>query len=135
MSAVDLALPRLQLEEGFRALPYKDTNGHTTVGYGFNVDAGLSRAAASALLIAQAGETHEALLKFSWYANLDEVRQSACLDIAVNEGVHGLLHFPAMITALSNQDWLTASEQCHVTDHKLDSRYAALAQILLTGHE
>ena len=133
MSAVDLALPRLQLEEGFRALPYKDTQGHLTVGYGCNLDAGLSRTAASALLGAQAGETHQSLLKFDWYATLDDVRQSACLDIAFNEGIGGLLHFPHMISALAAHDWETAANECKVQDPLLANRYAALAQILLTG--
>lgn len=133
MSAVDVALPRLQTEEGFRALPYKDTNGFETVGYGFNVQGGISRFAAAALLAAQAQEAHEALLKLTWYAALDETRQSVCLDIDINEGERGLLKFPHMIAALSKQDWATAAAECQVQDPKLAARYSALAKILLTG--
>ena len=132
MSAVDIALPRLQTEEGFRALPYKDTQGHTSVGYGFNVDAGISRAAAAALLAAQAAETHQGLLKFPWYANLDDVRQSVVVDIAFNNGISGLLHFPALIAALGRQDWVSAQTECHVQNPELAGRYTALGQMLLT---
>lgn len=73
------------------------------------------------------------LLALDWYAKLDPVRRSVCLDIAYNEGVHGLLNFPHMIAALSRQDWPSAATECHVEDPKLAGRYAALAQLLLIG--
>lgn len=133
MSAVDVALPRLQTEEGFRALPYLDTNGLGTIGFGFCYTRGISRRAAAALLREQAQELHEQLLAYSWYASLDDVRQSACLDIAVNEGLGGLLKFPRMIAALSRQDWPSAATECHVEDSKLAGRYAALAKLILAG--
>jgi lysozyme len=133
MSAVDLALPRLKTEEGFRATKYTDTQGHLSIGYGFNIDAGISQGAAGALLGAQATERHQALMGFRWYANLDPVRQSVCLDIAFNSGTHGLLNFPHMIAALAKGDWATAAAECKVTNPELAGRYAALAQLLLTG--
>lgn len=133
MSAVDIALPRLKTEEGFRSTGYRDTVGKLTIGYGFCVDEGISRYAAAALLKAQAEEAHTALLKLPWYAQLDPVRQSVCLDIAINEGEQGLLKFPHMIAALSRQDWASAATECHVEDPKLAGRYAALAQLLLIG--
>lgn len=133
MTAVDIALPRLQTEEGFRASVYKDTQGHQSIGFGFDVDAGISRFAASALLVAQATETHQALLKFNWYADLNDARQSVCLDVAFNSGLHGLLNFPHMIAALSEKDWDSAANECKVTNPELASRYKVLAEILLTG--
>lgn len=133
MSAVEFALPRLQTEEGFRASAYRDINGKLTIGYGFNVDAGISAFAASALLVAQATERHRELLRFPWYAKLDEPRQSALLDIAFNTGVSGLLHFPHLIAALELGNWEIAAAECHVEDPKLAGRYAHLAQLILTG--
>ncbi len=133
MNAVDLALPRLKTEEGFRATKYTDTQGHTTLGYGFNVEAGISPFAASALLAAQITERHNALLMYSWYGGLDPVRQSVCLDIAFNDGLAGLLHFPHMIAALAMGDWKMAAAECKVINPELAGRYAALAQLLLNG--
>lgn len=133
MSAIELALPRIRTEEGFRATAYKDTNGKLTIGYGFCIDAGISQVAASALCQAQAGELHQALMRYSWYASLDEARQSVCLDIAFNEGLGGLLGFPKMIAALAREDWQDAAAECRVQDPKLAGRYDALAKILLTG--
>jgi lysozyme len=130
MSAVDLALPRLKTEEGFRAVKYLDTQGHESIGYGFNIDAGISEYAASALLLAMTQERHQKLLKFDWYARLDPVRQSVCLDIDFNAS---LLHFPHLIAALSRQDWATAAVECKVTNPELAGRYKKLAQLLLGG--
>jgi len=134
MSAVDIALLRLQTEEGFRAFKYIDTTGHETIGYGFNIDAGITRHAASALLQEQVAELSDTLQQYPWYAALDPVRASVVLDIAFNQGIAGLLHYPHMIAALSRQDWASAATECAVADPKLDaSRYAPLRQLLLAG--
>ena len=133
MSTVDIALPRIQTEEGFRGNSYRDSQGHETIGYGFNIEAGISRAAAGALLQAQLQELDAGLKAFPWYSGLDAVRQSVCLDMAFNLGLGGLLKYPRMIAALEDKDWQTAAEECRVTTPGLESRYANLAQILLTG--
>lgn len=133
MSAVDLALPRLKVEEGFRAKPYRDTRGFLTVGYGCNLDAGLTEHAATGLLMAQADEMHLALCAYHWYEALDEARQSVCLDIAFNSGLHGLIGFHNMIDALGRKDWAAAAHECHVQNPELAGRYEKLAHILLTG--
>ena len=133
MSAIDSALPRLKTEEGFRARVYRDTEGHQTIGYGWNIDAGITPRAAIALLQAQLEEIHDTLSSYSWYAGLDPARQGVCLDIAFNDGLHGLLGFPHMIAALARQDWPIAAAECRVTNPELAGRYEALAKILLTG--
>jgi lysozyme len=134
VSAVDLAIPRLKVAEGFRSRVYTDTEGHKTIGYGCNLDAGLTQSAAEALLVAQADELHSAISAYGWYATLDPVRQSVCLEIAFNAGLSGLVSgFPRMIAAIGSQDWTTAAAECHVVNPELASRYAALAQLMLTG--
>lgn len=135
MSAVDFALPRLKNEEGFRSRLYRDTKGKQTIGYGFNVDAGISQRAAEALLIAQAQERHEALMAYPWYAALDPVRQSVVLDVSFNAGVDGLLHFVHMIAALARKDWTEAKAELLDSDaaRDLPNRYEPLADILEKG--
>jgi lysozyme len=133
MSAVDIALPRLRQEEGFRATLYVDTQGHKTIGYGLNIDAGISQRVAAAALQAQLEELQESLAKYPWYAPLDPVRQSVLLDIAFNNGLTGLLHFPHMLAAISRQDWASAATECHVENPELAGRYHKLAQLLLIG--
>lgn len=133
MTAIDSTLPRLKTEEGFRARVYRDTEGHQTIGYGWNIDAGITPRAAAALLQAQLEELQDILMTYTWYAGLDPVRQGVCLDIAINDGLHGLLAFPNMISALARKDWIGAQSECHVQNPELQERYNALAKILLTG--
>lgn len=133
MTAVDIALPRLRQEEGFRATLYVDTEGHKTIGFGLNIDAGISQRVAEAALQAQLEELQDALAKYPWYTPLDPVRQSVLLDIAFNNGLSGLLHFPHMLAAISRQDWTTAATECHVENPELAGRYQRLAHLLLTG--
>ena len=114
-------------------MAYKDAYGNMTIGYGFNINAGITQPEAQALLVAQVNERDTALRAYSWYQALDPARQSVCLDIAINAGLHGLLSFGKMITALTAQDWETASDECHVSNPILAGRYAKLAEIMLTG--
>jgi lysozyme len=104
-----------------------------TIGYGFQIAAGISERAAAALLREQMAERHDALMKLPWYAGLDEVRQGVCLDMSINLGIAGLLKFDHMIDALQFHDWEDAARECRVTNPELAGRYAALAQLLLTG--
>jgi GH24 family phage-related lysozyme (muramidase) len=134
MSAVDIAVPRLKVEEGFRARKYIDTRGYTTIAYGFNVDAGITPYAAAALLRAQAEEVDDALRAYRWYEGLDEARQSAVLDIAFNEGFEKFVNtWPHLIAALIAADWAEAKRQCHTSTTEDEPRYVALGEILLTG--
>jgi len=141
MNAIDIAEARLDPEEGDEIYPYDDATGlrvrapkgHISWGKGFNLDAcgsvGLFNVMRRYLL-----EQEEASLRvLSWYAGLDPVRQSVCLDVAYNSGTSGLLHFPHMIAALAKGDWATAAAECKVTNPELAGRYQKLAQLLLTG--
>jgi len=133
MSAIDIATSRLAIEEGFRATVYLDTRAHRTIGFGFDIDAGISKSAAMALLEAQLKEIDATLTGFSWYTSADPVRQSVFLDIAMNAGVHGLMRFPHLLAAAARGDWAAAAMECHVKEPELASRYASLAKLLLTG--
>lgn len=127
MTSIIEAQSRLQTEEGFRALPYKDTRDHISIGYGFNVDAGISKYAAAALLGAQLTELDTAMQGFTWYKVANDVRKSVFLDIAFNDGLHGLLNFPHMLAAATRGDWEMAAKECAVTEPELAARYAVLA--------
>jgi lysozyme len=135
MSAVDLAMPRLKTEEGFRAAVYRDTKGLQTIGYGFCVDRGITLRAAEALLIAQAGECHDQLMAFPWYANLDDARRSVLLDLAFNNGLHGLLAYVHMLAAVGRKDWADARAELLDSQaaRELPNRYKPLADLLEKG--
>jgi GH24 family phage-related lysozyme (muramidase) len=130
MNAVDLAVTRLKVEEGYRRYIYTDITGNRTIAYGVNLEVGISEPAASALLQAQANERHVSLMGYPWYAALDPVRQSACLDIDFNANIKT---FPRLIAALTVKDWAGAQRECQVKNVQLTARYQNLARILLTG--
>ena len=135
MSAIDLAVGRLKTDEGFRAVKYTDTTGHETIGYGFNVDAGISQYAAAQLLTAQTTELATDLRAYSWFVGLDDVRASVLCELAFNLGLSGLLHFPAMLSAIGASNWQGAHDELlnSTAAKQLPARYSMLANLLLNG--
>lgn len=135
MSDTDLALRDLEVAEGFRGHAYRDIVGKLTIGYGFNVDAGISEFAAGELLRAQVVEIRQALTAFWWFKDLDAVRASVLLNVAFNCGVNGLLHFPKMLAAIGAKNWQAAHDELLDSDaaRMLPHRYGPLANKLLNG--
>jgi lysozyme len=135
MSVIDITVARLKTEEGFRSTAYRDTLGKLTIGYGFCIDAGITKYAAETLLTAQAAECNTELLAYSWYTGLDEVRASVLVDMGFNLGLNGLLHFPKMIAAIGDKNWQVAHDELlnSLAAREDPARYKVLAQLLLTG--
>jgi lysozyme len=135
MSDIDIAIQRLKIEEGFRSRAYDDIDGNKTLGYGFNVGAGISVYAATALLQAQVEEIKSQLSAQPFMQGLDDVRASVLLDVAFNIGVQGLLKFHNTLAAVEAKDWQTAHDGllASAAAKELPYRYKLLANILLTG--
>lgn len=135
MSVIDSALPRVKRNEGFRAHVYKDTRGNLTIGYGFDIEAGISEFAATALCAAQLEERAKALGVYWWAKGLDDVRMGVIVEVSFNVGLHGLLGFVEMLSAVGNHDWQKAHDALLDSDaaRELPQRYGQLAQILFTG--
>lgn len=132
MSAVDLSVSRLQLNEGFRSSKYVDTTGHESIGYGFNITAGITPFAATALLNAQARELSWALAPYPWFDGLDDVRASVLVELAFNLGLAGLTHFVRFLDAVKAKDWATAKAELLDSSaaRALPIRYHQLAQLI-----
>ena len=134
-TAVTLSIGRLMADEGFRAHVYTDTKGHQTIGYGLNLDAGISEAAARALLNFQARDLYAQLAAYWWWDKLDPIRASVLVQMAFNMGISGLLHFPKMLAAIGKQDWQEAAAELLNSEaaRDLPARYDRLATTLRTG--
>ena len=110
---------RLKKDEGFSEFPYRCTSGALSIGYGFNLDAGMTKEEASALLEIKMIRMIEALHKERPW--LDEMMPSAICGIwnlTYQVGVNGILKFEKMWNCLASHDYHGAA------DEALDSRWA-----------
>ena len=97
-------------EEGFRSHPYRCPAGFLTVGYGTNLDAGLSRLEAELLLRHRLAVIGDALaLYLPWWGRLDEVRRGVLTAMAYQMGVAGLLKFRGTLGAVERGDYDAAA--------------------------
>lgn len=103
-----------------RHLPYVDTVGKTTIGYGRNLtDRGLSEDETRLMLENDiVGCIGELASTFPWFEKLDEPRQGAMVNLCFNLGLTKLLKFPVFLSYMKIGNW----EQAAVS--LLQSRYA-----------
>lgn len=94
-------IARLQAEEGFRSIPYQDTTGHWTVGFGTNLSAGITRHMATAWMLEILAINRVALEARPWFLAISTPAQDIIEDMTYNMGLDGMLGFGQMIAALS----------------------------------
>lgn len=112
---------QLQLHEGVRLKPYRDSVGKLTIAYGRNLDdVGISYEEAFMLLRNDIKFHTLSLMKnLPWVSTLSEVRQRVLIDMCFNLGIGKLLQFRATLAAVKTGDYDRAAEQM------LKSRWAA----------
>ena len=95
----------LKQEEGFRSHYYKDSRGFLTIGYGYNLDKGMSEKVASALLELMVEEkVIELKAAIPFWNTLSQERKDVFVDMAYNMGTSGLLKFKNMLKAAEQGD-------------------------------
>lgn len=139
----------IKFEEGFRTLPYKDSLGYPTIGYGTKIgkkgvslsvfDFNVNEASANSLLIQYTDSKLQAILASSIlskaWSKCNEPRKAVLLGMAYQLGTTGLLKFKGMLAAITREDWVTAKVE------GLDSLWARQTpvranrqmEVLLTG--
>ena len=110
----------LKRHEGWRNHPYEDNTGVLSIGVGRNLDdRGLSDEEVTFLLYNDIYLSQSELMQtFDWFEFLNEARQDAIISMHFNLGLTRLLKFKKTLAALSDGDFLTASEEM------LDSKWA-----------
>lgn len=109
----------LKVDEGFRPTMYKCPANRWTIGYGTNLEAGLSTRQAEALLKIAVEDIQAALAyRLSWWAEAPEQVKDALTLMAYQLGVAGTLRFHRMLVALQNRRYEEAAVQA------LDSKWA-----------
>jgi lysozyme len=145
----------LERDEGYRAVPYRDSRGIWTFAVGRNLedrpltgaewktllDAGeisisISSAGAGRLLAADANAVViECSHAFPWWPTIGEVRRDALANLAFNIGLTRLLQFRRMLAAIARQDWESAASELLDSDYarQVGQRAVRLAHMLRTG--
>ena len=107
----------IKKHEGFRGMPYEDTRGYPTIGYGTKLP--ITEEEAELLLKHRLDEKILKLSeKESFYLDLPERAQEVIANMAYQMGVGGVLRFKKMWAALKEGDYKKAANEM------LDSRWA-----------
>jgi lysozyme len=138
MSHSDL-LESVERNEGYRAVPYKDTEGLYTFATGRcletnpltgeewrhlletnQLSVSISKAGADWLKVRQIDETEmECMRVFAdFWPELDEVRREALIEMGYQMGMDRLLGFKKMLAAIRSKNWPVVNAEA------LDSRWA-----------
>ena len=104
--------------ESLRLLPYKDSLDHLTIGWGRNLEDGLSIDEAEYLFQNDYKHTVAELKQHDWYNIQPFLVQAALINMNFNLGIEKLLGFKKMIAALVNKDYTNAAREA------LDSKWA-----------
>jgi lysozyme len=141
----ELMKKQLEIHEGLRLRPYRDTVGKLTIGVGRNLDdVGLSREEAYLLLDADIARAEKDLdVGLPWWRQLDPVRQRVLLDMAFNMGMgsaaigKGLLSFINTLRAVKEERYQDAADGMMLSmwAQQVKTRAVTLSGMMRTGED
>lgn len=108
----------IKKDEGYNSKPYKDSLGIWTIGYGTNLEQGITKKQAEFLMLAEIETCLDELNNYTWYTMQSAARKDALLNMCYNLGMPRLLTFKKMIRYLENRDYANAALEA------MDSRWA-----------
>lgn len=114
-------IEQLKIHEGVRSHPYDCPAGYLTIGVGRNISEtgmGLSDDEIDYLLRNDIERCYQELDRFTWFMDLDNVRQEALVNMCFNLGFTRLMKFKKMMGAMAEGKYKLAAIEA------LDSRWA-----------
>ena len=106
----DRIVERIKRHEGWRAMPYYDTLGNKTIGYGTLLP--LNEEEGEWLLRHRLGLVEEELRgRLDFYDRMPGEIKEVLLDMAYNMGVPRLLKFRKTLAAAERGDWATMAQE------------------------
>lgn len=103
---------QLQRDEGLRLTPYRCPTGHLTIGYGHNLEHGISPRMAEMLLDEDLSNAmHGVIDRLDWAVELGPERFSVLVNMAFQMGVQGLLGFTQMLKCAQAGDYAGAARE------------------------
>ena len=119
MSLLNRLVAQLKPDEGFKSTPYYDTVGVLTIGYGRNLEEGISQPEAMFMLVNDVNDAITAAEAVCpSFETLTMARREVLVNMAFNLGQSRLGRFKKMLAAIEREDWEAAG------DEMLDSRWA-----------
>ena len=107
---IDNVVVDLKSDEGFEGMPYEDSRGNMTIGYGTKLP--LTKNEATVLLRMRTIQKHEELsMRKPLYRQLPQQAREVLLNMAYQLGVSGLLGFKKMWEALQKRDFSEAADE------------------------
>lgn len=121
--------------EALKLHPYLDTTKHVTIGWGRNLDNGISSDEAELMFQNDYKRTVDELEKLDWYVMQPENIQCALINMNFNLGIEKLLEFRGMIEALKEKNYNLAATQAlnSVWANQVHSRAQDIAAIIKEG--
>jgi lysozyme len=100
----------IKTHEGFNNMPYKDSVGKLTIGWGRNIeDMGITKEEAEIMLENDINRCIESLQGFKWYKMSPDSVKYALINMCFNMGISRLLLFKKMIEALLEKNYTKAA--------------------------
>lgn len=139
-SPVDMAklTQSIKLNEGLRLLPYTDTTGHLSIGYGRALSVkGISLDEANIMLDNDLQEVINEAQKQTWWLSVsnNDARMRACAEMCFNLGVGGFNGFKNAVQCLMKMDYAGAANNFmdSLWAKQLPARVSKLTQMIETG--
>ena len=98
-------IAQLKSDEGFREHMYKCSENKTTIGYGFNLEVGLTEQESDVLLRFKISQLKFILGEYRWYRLLNDVRKGVIINMVYQMGLNGVRQFKKMIAAIEEGDY------------------------------
>jgi len=125
----------LKRDEGFSAKPYYDTKGNLTIGYGKNLETGISKFIADIQLGEDIANIEEWLSEYSWWESVNPVRKRALINMGMM-GQGSFSSFIKMIRAIELDQWGLVAVEALDSDWAKDvgsRRSTTISEMLRTG--
>lgn len=105
-------LDLVKRHEGLRLKPYLCTADKLSIGFGRNLDdMGISEDEATYLLQTDIDRCYSELSVFTWFHELDQIRQEALISMLFNLGLPRFLTFKKMIARLKEKRYSEAANE------------------------
>ena len=106
-------------DEGFMPIPYRCTSGKLSIGYGTNIQDGITKDEALLLMRHRLGKVVAALeSRLPFWSKLTDERRRVLANMGYQLGIAGLMGFKRMLAGLSRGDYEAAAREM------LDSKWA-----------